>query len=440
MFCKIAWQREFFDKVLCPGFRLKEYRRHRENILCEREKIRLPETQALCETVDQRTKTLQDEIDGLSDKNDELRVKLRRLSAKYEREIQHNSDRQNRIRRQQRRYTTILLGHVNELDDDRAFAQDTVSRAAKFVMPCPLAECKGFLDENYLCGVCSGKVCRRCHVSCNDNAPSSSSSSEEDKHRCDPDAVASVQHLRKATKGCPGCGARISKIDGCDQMWCIGCHTAFSWNTGQKVSEHGVIHNPHFYQWKRNNGGLAPGRVDANGCPVGRESLSRAVQNVRRLTGVQASHVLDDIHREMRHIENVELRRDHEANMVDPTRDLRVKYLHGELTETQWKVQLQRVEKRRLKRAENEAVYQMYATTVNDLFRKIGSAESLIQLDESHKEMVSLMTYVRENLRNICQRYGHGNGYVEYANWGDWLTYAPYFSVPSNMPGTVSNS
>ena len=63
------------------------------------------------------------------------------------------------------------------------------------------------------------------------------------------------------------CTAAIFKISGCDQMWCTQCHIAFSWKTGQKVT--GVIHNPHFYQWQRNNGGATqnPNAVHCGGIP-----------------------------------------------------------------------------------------------------------------------------------------------------------------------------
>jgi hypothetical protein len=43
-------------------------------------------------------------------------------------------------------------------------------------------------------------------------------------------------------------------VKNCDQMWCIECKTAFSWSKG--TVEVGIVHNPHYYQWMRQNGGM----------------------------------------------------------------------------------------------------------------------------------------------------------------------------------------
>ena len=42
----------------------------------------------------------------------------------------------------------------------------------------------------------------------------------------------------------------ISKIDGCNQMWCTQCHVAFDWKTGAIQNS---VHNPHYFEWLRKN-------------------------------------------------------------------------------------------------------------------------------------------------------------------------------------------
>jgi len=64
--------------------------------------------------------------------------------------------------------------------------------------------------------------------------------------------VESVKLKKKDTMGCPSCGVRIYKIEGCDQMWCVECHTPFSYKTGDIVK--GVVHNPHYYEYIREHG------------------------------------------------------------------------------------------------------------------------------------------------------------------------------------------
>lgn len=58
----------------------------------------------------------------------------------------------------------------------------------------------------------------------------------------------------------------------CDQIWCVKCHTAFNWKTG-KV-ETGPIHNPHYYQYMRENGKEIP-RAGGNYCGNPHEIVQR---------------------------------------------------------------------------------------------------------------------------------------------------------------------
>ena len=71
----------------------------------------------------------------------------------------------------------------------------------------------------------------------------------EPAHVCKQEDIETAQAILNETKPCPVCAARIFKTQGCDQMWCVQCHTAFSWRTGQ--IETGVIHNPHYYELQR---------------------------------------------------------------------------------------------------------------------------------------------------------------------------------------------
>ena len=110
----------------------------------------------------------------------------------------------------------------------------------QFIMKCPGDDCRGFLSTQYKCDICKINVCPKCRAI------------KTEGHECKKEDIESTELIKKETKGCPQCGIPIFKISGCDQMWCIECKVAFSWRTGN--IETGNIHNPHYYQWRRNQG------------------------------------------------------------------------------------------------------------------------------------------------------------------------------------------
>lgn len=110
----------------------------------------------------------------------------------------------------------------------------------KYIRPCSVGSCNGFLNTNWKCGICEIITCKDCFE------PIINTDTE---HVCEAGAKETATLLKKDTKCCPKCGTGIYKIEGCDQMFCSQCHTAFSWKTGQ--IETGRIHNPHYYQYLR---------------------------------------------------------------------------------------------------------------------------------------------------------------------------------------------
>lgn len=105
---------------------------------------------------------------------------------------------------------------------------------------CPIEDCNGFLNNDFKCGLCNNEICKKCYCVLS-----------EKKHECNEEQVETFKQIKKESKTCPSCGEFISKISGCDQMFCIKCGTAFSWKTGN--IEKGVIHNPHAYRFFENN-------------------------------------------------------------------------------------------------------------------------------------------------------------------------------------------
>lgn len=157
----------------------------------------------------------------------------------------------------------------------------------KFIMACPGEECKGFLSTGYKCGLCKNFSCSDCLVLL---GKTKGLGADGRDHVCKEADKSSAELIRKETKACPGCGERIFKISGCDQMFCTACHCAFSWKTGK--IETGVVHNPHFYEIQRQGGTIMrnPGDVPCGGMPNPRHTF-RILHRMGRVRNEAGEHV-----------------------------------------------------------------------------------------------------------------------------------------------------
>jgi len=133
-----------------------------------------------------------------------------------------------------------------------AATEAATKKRTVYTAPCPRSECAGFLNERHVCGICDARVCERCH-SLLSSATDAALSSTETEHVCKAEDVASVALVRRETKACPRCSARVFKTGGCDQMFCTACNTSFSWRTLDIVTQ--GIHNPHYFEWLFRTGG-----------------------------------------------------------------------------------------------------------------------------------------------------------------------------------------
>ena len=229
------------------------------------------------------------------------------------------------------------------------------------------------------------------------------------------DDMATAKLLEKETKPCPSCAATIYKIEGCDQMWCVICHTAFSWKSGRV--ETGVVHNPHFYQWQRNaNNGVAPrvpGDVPCGGLPW--------VETLREIFRYRERdfNTWRECYRSVHHIREVVIRFNYrEEDPIINNRELRVKYLLKEITKEEWKKELQRINKRNEKNSEIRQILNMYITAITDLFCTFANGTLNGNLEDNCK---GLRNYVNEHLCKINKNYKNVVPYIR-NNWNVIIT------------------
>jgi len=346
--CDRGWERNFLDSEMTSTFRLKTYKEHREKVLADREKSKLPATQA----------------DAA-----EVRAALAMKTAadarynKAAREYHNIGMELAAAGRVQVAISRVIESHGREryVDPTAPAAAAEAPKAkvvtAVFVKPCPAADCKGFLSTAWKCGLCDQYTCPDCH-------DLKGALREDPNHRCDPDKVATATLLKAEAKSCPKCGVSICKIEGCDQMWCTQCNTGFSWRTGKVVA--GPVHNPHYFDWLRSQGRDPTANPLQNGCAADRDII-RALNGPLWRTPIHC--YLAEAWRLM--LEAEDTARVENQDNDEKMRVMRVKFMLGELTEADWQHALQRQEKNVRFAVAKAQVAQVFAGGAREIISQI---------------------------------------------------------------------
>ena len=141
------------------------------------------------------------------------------------------------------------------------------------IWPCTQQDCKGMLNKEGRCSLCSRETCMKCLQPLVDGSP----------HACKEGNTQTASRLQSTCKPCPACGSLIEKArdGGCDQMWCTQCHTAFSWVSGARLMQ-GEVHNPHYLQHVRSTRGSLERSL--GDLPCGGLCTLESLQGVSRIT------------------------------------------------------------------------------------------------------------------------------------------------------------
>ena len=382
MACRRSWNDEFLDLNFTRAFRTGPYKKHREDVLMEREISILPTRQA---RVEAKLKVREVEVE-IKKVNNEL-AELDKMRTK----VLHSS---HRLTAQITRYTAESEGRPPPAWTLTEGERAAPTEKAKFIMKCPDAECRGFLSTAYKCGTCQRWACPDCLVI--------KGKDKDVEHTCDPGVKETIALIIKDSKPCPKCGERISKIDGCQQMWCIECHTAFSWDSGQIVN--GVIHNPHYYDYLRKLGnGTAPrnaGDVPCGGVPyyghIDRAIRSFSVADKRSIIG---------IHRITSEIADERLRTYQGGFNINDNGDLGVMYLMKEMTKEAMKSELAKRELKRNKHMAIRAILEMFVNTSTMMLNNLVTTTP--ETEESRELLIleynNLRRYVNDSLMGVSK-------------------------------------
>lgn len=372
MQCKKPLSEQFLIHNLNRSFVSGEYKTHRMSVLLDKAMSQMPDTmpdamrmQTWYETYDEIKQT-REEMSKLNDEMIKLKKQLNDLQVKSYR-LRHPEIKENA-------------------------AEET----RKFVMACPRKDCRGFLSTAYKCGLCEYYTCSACLKP---------KTSAEEPHVCNPDDVSTTELIKSQTKPCPTCGERISKIAGCDQMWCVNCHNAFSWRTGQV--DNGIVHNPHFFQYQRS---IQDGNVVLQGRGHGQCNTDQlpefvmVMQIVKRLQRTKtadakyASDCLAHMIEFMAHINHDEtptLQR--KLRYLEDTTPLRISYILGKTEKTHLSENLYANEKKR-----------RYTLLIYDVLRLLNQVglETLWGIvntsEENVAQFVSLICDETKKFKELC--------------------------------------
>ena len=353
MNCKKEWNRKILVNKFSKKFVDKDYKQHRERCLLESERALLPATQPLVEEI-RRKKIIKDEMRKIKDE-------IRNLTRRY----------------------IVLEGELRN--------NNNVEKESRvFIRHCPNGECNGFLSNQWKCGLCEMWACSNCHEV--------KGKTRDVEHVCRQENIETAKLIEKETRPCPSCASPIFKIDGCNQIWCTQCHTAFSWTTGKIET---TVHNPHYYEWLRKSG--RENERNPLELQCGREIDNNFVRKLSRMNG--DNDALDTC-RGLIHMRLVEVPR-YTGDRLRNNENLRVRFMMKEITEDKFKSLLQKRDKDTNKKHEISNVLGMYLISATDImYRYIDELKNgKCEFKTYDAELLGLRKYANQCLKDISDVY-----------------------------------
>ena len=264
----------------------------------------------------------------------------------------------------------------------------------QFVRACPGDGCRGFLSTQWKCGLCQIKVCSDCHEI----------KKTGEEHVCKPENVETAKLIAKDSKPCPTCGAISIKISGCNQIFCIGCQTAWNWNTG-KIDK-GPIHAQDYYTFMERIRG-APmrqhGDVPCGGMPTIWE-FTASMRGKKLNAYILCGYDMMAFQRLLLHMYEVDGWR-MRPDMNNDNAELRIKYLMKEIDENGFKRALQIKEKATMKKRENYQVISTLFDVAAEAYRAMQAAPNVKEIKRIIDELKALVEFSREAVSKIAIKY-----------------------------------
>jgi hypothetical protein len=188
-------------------------------------------------------------------------------------------------------------------------------------------------------------------------------------------------------------------------MFCTSCHTAFNWKTSEIETEH--IHNPHYFEWLKQNNGEIQIRTQNTERELNDQFIIDLIRKLRNTCAsvYEISFFVDEIQKAM-HIKNVELQK-YTLDIINNNRDLRIQFLKNEITKDEFKNSICKREKKDEKNKEVYNVLDMYITCLTDIIYNIKEniEKSNFNTNMSKYQIKCLKEYSNDHLKKISTIY-----------------------------------
>ena len=425
MSCLSAWDMEFVRANLSKAFLDGEYRKHQMDALLSEAESRVGEMQDLVplrnrieETEIQIAEKVQEvaacrkEIQTLAQSKWDLRLFMMKQTSTAKRILREEIRTLTQRLEEKKELRLFMWSEENELRRELAgmlyrwkhnntlagaewmAAGDNIAERTKFFMACPGLECRGRLSSAYKCGLCLHWFCPDCHGD-------KGLDRDLGTHTCSRDDKETVTLLKQNTKPCPKCHEGIFKVSGCDQMWCTQCHTCFSWTTGKILN--GVVHNPHFYAWQRDqNGGEAP-RVPGDQPCGGFPPFYHVRALIDRFQCAERGNFVERTHRLSTYLLDMvipDLIRSLEEDLVEYRRKWGVEYLRHHISRDDWGKKLYLAMRKQERKQRVLHILQMVTEASGDVFRSWPSDDEVVV------SLGSLLDYANAQIDLQNKQYG----------------------------------
>lgn len=383
MNCKKAWGQKFLVTNLNQSWFSKEYKQHRQKFLTDQQIAKLPESMNAAIAYNQSA--------SLENESNKLQEEIRAI----EKVVREKREQHRALRR---RIYQIRRGNGSDAKNQ-----------TKFMMPCPVDDCRGLLSTAYKCELCKTYACPKCLIP-------TGAIRDDPTHVCNEDDVKTAALIRESTKPCPGCGERIYKVSGCDQMWCTKCHTTFSWKTGSIITN-AHVHNPHFFEWQRKNGGNVarnPGDVICGGLQA-YYTFSRAIQTIiinAKTSKMHEKNIIKDFYHKLHRFASIISYHDLERqrNIVRNSSNFemeRIRYINKEITRENFSKLIISKDRTRKRALEKLHIYETIDAVLIDLVSYIINNKNLpeeagyMMLLTKKQEMILFAQYCNKQLQEV---------------------------------------